>query len=75
MGGGVSGLVNVIKAAMDRRQSEPQAAQLGTLQGDSVRVGQTVYPASIAIDYPLKNGDQVWVQFTENKSTAVIIGV
>lgn len=71
--GGVERLCQVIKKAVDMSK-KTQPAELGEIRGDMVVVGNKVYPMTIAIDAPLKSGDPVWVQFTEGKGGAVVIG-
>lgn len=73
MGGGLSRLTAAITTAV-KNSKKGRAAVRGIVQGDKVQVGTKTYAKKLATDLNAGTGDVVWVQITDDDSTAVIVG-
>ena len=72
--GGVSGLANTIAdAIMNLQQEGGRPAEQGRYAGGTVELSDGVYPAALAVDIPLKDGDSVWAILSTG-GKAVIVG-
>ena len=72
--GGMVGLATMLRDLLEKaRKGIP--AERGIMEGTNyVRVGNTTYPAALAVDLNLLGGDPVWCQLTDNGAQAVIVG-
>ena len=47
----------------------------GTFSNGKVLIGNKNYPADLAVDMPIRNGDVVWCVVDDSGSVAVIVGI
>jgi len=71
--GGLSKLAAALQTAVIKAK-KGRAAVRGIVSGDSVQVGNRYYAKRLATDLSTRDGDVVWVQITDDDSTAVIVG-
>lgn len=71
--GGLDRLTAAIQTAV-ALSKKGRAAVQGEIQGDKVLVGTKQYARKLATDLTLVDGDFVWVQITDDDTTAVIVG-
>lgn len=71
MGGGVNRLAATIAEAVTANGDRP--AEQGVYSDGSVELSDGVYPAVLAVDMPLKDGDYVWAILSTG-GKAVIVG-
>lgn len=70
---GLSGLAAALAVAV-KKAKKGRAAVRGIVSGDSVQVGNRYYAKRLATDLSTRDGDVVWVQITDDDTTAVIVG-
>ena len=70
--GGVNGLAQTIAEAV-AMQSRDKPAEQGQYSGGVVSLSDGDYPAVLAVDIPLKDGDYVWAVRSAG-GNAVIVG-
>lgn len=71
MMGGVDRLAQTIAEAVNAQQDRP--AEQGRYSGGMVELSDGDYPAVLAVDMPLANGDYVWAVRSAG-GKAVIVG-
>ncbi|MBO6177831.1 MAG: hypothetical protein J6O04_01485 [Selenomonadaceae bacterium] len=70
---GLKRLEAAIKTAVSKAK-KGRPAERGIVQGNSVLVGTKLYAKQLATDLSVASGDVVWVQITDDETTAVIVG-
>ena len=71
--GGVRGLSEALKSAVDRRIAKEARALRGTIKNGMFQSGSKAYPFKQAVDCNTSAGNKVWAQLTPN-NLAVIVG-
>ncbi len=71
--GGVQGLAEAIKNAVDRRIANEARAMHGTIKNGMFQTGTKSYPYKQAVDCNTNEGNKVWAQLDTN-GNAVIVG-
>lgn len=70
--GGVQGLAEAIKNAVDRRIVNEARALRGTIHGGKFQSGAKSYPYKQAVDCNTNEGNKVWAQLTQNNSVVIV---
>lgn len=71
--GGVNGLAKTIANAMKPSSDNMLTAKQGKYEGGMVLFSDGAYPAKLAVDLNITEGDYVWAVMSEGGS-AVIVG-